>query len=145
MKLNSYKSDGLGGFFGVSNSLGLEARKNVTHKFHIVLFVILLSGIWKPSSSITTQVSLILALQRSNEIFKDIKLLTFRNLTFRKITLCPCDLLTYIFVSNLVFLHITYCSYLVISKSTRVQTLSMAALIQATHIQPFPSTLYLLI
>ena len=118
MKLNSCKSGGLGGFFGVSNSLGLGTRKNVTHnKFHIVLFVILLSGICKPSSSITTQVSLILALQRNNEIYKDIKLLTFRKLTFRKITLCPCDLLTYIFVSNLVF-----CTYYLLLLSGDVET-----------------------
>ena len=147
MKLNFYESDGFGGFFGFSNSLSSGTRKNVTHnKFHIVLFVILLSGICKPSSSITTQVSLTLALQRSNEIYiKTSSLSHFINLPSGKSLYAHATCSPTYLSPVLYFVHITYCSYLVTSKPTRDQTLSMASPIQAIHAQPFPLTLYLLI
>lgn len=69
-----YKSDGLGGFFGVSCSLGLGAKKKVTYnKFHLLLFALLISMLHKPNVCGTPCLSLILALQRSNEMYKNIK------------------------------------------------------------------------
>ena len=88
MKLISYKSDGLGGFFGVSNSLKLGTTKRLTYnKLHIVLFLIISSGLTSPTSSITNLLSLIIALQRSNEAYKNIKPRTYRKLNLTQTAL----------------------------------------------------------
>ena len=67
------KSDGLGGFSGVSSTLRLGARKRITcNKFHLCLFTIFLASFQTNDSRVCF--SLILALQRSNEMYKSIKL-----------------------------------------------------------------------
>ena len=67
------KSDGLGGFSGVSSTLGLGAKKRITrNKFHLYLITVLFSLLHTNDSG--TLFSLILALQRSNEIYRSIKL-----------------------------------------------------------------------
>ena len=102
MKPISYKSDGLGGFFGVTNSLKLRTRKHPSYyKTNILLFFILLSGISQPDSSITSQVSLILALQRSDEAYKNIKPHTFRKFTITSSILRTSDILICLFVTKL--------------------------------------------
>ena len=102
MKLISYKSDGLGGFFGVTHSIKLGTRKHLSYyKTNILLFFILLSGITQPDSSITTQVSLILALQRSDEAYKNIKPHTFRKFTITSSILRTSDILICLFVAKL--------------------------------------------
>ncbi|MCG8076808.1 MAG: endonuclease/exonuclease/phosphatase family protein, partial [Candidatus Thiodiazotropha taylori] len=81
--LNHYKSDGLGGVYGVSCSLHLGTRKKITrNKFHFLLFFTLVSCIYKPEVSSFSNFSLILALQRSNEMYK----------TLRMIHPCTCKL-----------------------------------------------------
>ena len=104
MKLISYKSDGLGGFFGVSNSLKLGTTKRVTYnKLHIVLFLIIFSGLASPTSSITNLLSLIIALQRSNEAYKNIKPRTYRKLNLTQTALCLSNLVNFIIISKLLF------------------------------------------
>ena len=122
MKLISYKSDGLGGFFGVTNSIKLGTRKHLSYyKTNILLFFILLSGISQPDSSITTQVSLILTLQRSDEAYKNMKPHTFLKYSLQ--SSCPG--------------YITYFFYLVTLKRTRVQIPSITSTTQAVHPLPF--------
>ena len=72
MKPYSCKSDGLGGFFGVSWTLRLGTRKRITNnKFHLFLIAFLFTLLQSTYSS--SCLSLTLALQRSNETYKYIK------------------------------------------------------------------------
>ena len=104
MKLISYKSDGLGGFFGVSNSLKLGTTIRLTYnKLQIVLFLIIISGLTSPTSSITNLLSLIIALQRSNEAYKNIKPRTCRKLNLTQTALCLSNLVIFIIISKLLF------------------------------------------
>ena len=67
--LNPYKSDGLGGSYGVSCSFRMGTRKRITYKnFHFLFFLMLVSCIQKPDVSSLSHFSLILAFQRSNGI-----------------------------------------------------------------------------
>ena len=72
MKPYSCKSDGLGGFFGVSWTLRLGSRKRITNnKFHLFLIAFLFTLLQSTYSS--PCLSLTLALQRSNDTYKYIK------------------------------------------------------------------------
>ena len=69
-------SDGLDGslFFSVSATLHLSARKCPTfRKFHIILILMQLIYLFNQEILLPSNLSLILALQRSNETFKYIK------------------------------------------------------------------------
>ena len=72
MTAGKLKSDGLGGSIGVSNTLGLGSRKYITtYKMHMLtICIILVSGYTKDSCPC---LSLTLAFQRSNEMYKNIK------------------------------------------------------------------------
>ena len=66
------KSDGLGGSFGVPNTIGLGSCKNVTvYKLYILILSIVLISVQTKNGCLC--LSLILALQRSNEMYKNIK------------------------------------------------------------------------
>ena len=70
MKPRRY-SYGLGGFSGVSNTLALGSNKRITHnKFHILIFWFLLAVCRTNKERLC--MSIILALQRNNEIYKHI-------------------------------------------------------------------------
>lgn len=70
MKLRR-KSDGLGGFSGVSNTLALGSRKRITYnKFHVLMFWFLLTFHCADKGHFC--MSMILALQRNNEVYKHI-------------------------------------------------------------------------
>ena len=72
MKLTDFKSDGLGGFIGVTNTIGLGCRKRIlSKKFHI-LIVVLLFNIYHCNYH-DACMSVIMALQRSNETYRNIK------------------------------------------------------------------------
>lgn len=67
-----FKSDGLGGFSGVSCTLGLGNRKRISNnKFHLIFIAFLFTFLQNNYSS--SCLSFILALQRSNEAYKNIK------------------------------------------------------------------------
>ena len=69
--LKPYKSDGLGGSYGVSCSLHMGTRKRITYKkFYFLFFLMLFSCIQKPDVRSLSHFSLILALQCSNEMYK---------------------------------------------------------------------------
>ena len=72
MKLRDFKSDGLGGFIGVTNTIGLGCRKRIFfNKFHILIVVLLFNmfhyNYHDPCMSV------IMALQQSNETYRNIK------------------------------------------------------------------------
>lgn len=68
------KSDGLGGFSGVALSLRLGTPKNLTHnKFHVFLFSMFFTFVLSQVMYNTYCISLVLALQRSNETYKYIR------------------------------------------------------------------------
>ena len=67
-------SDGLSRFFSVSATLHLSARKCPTvRKFHIIFVLTQLIYLFNQEILLPSNLSLILALQRSNETFKYIK------------------------------------------------------------------------
>ena len=66
------KSDGLGGFYGVSDTIDLGSRTTFTlQKIHILIMSIVLTSVHTDNSC--SSLSLTLALQRSNEMYKNIK------------------------------------------------------------------------
>ena len=70
-KLNS---NGLGGILGVSQTLGLGVRKSLTHKkIHLLLLLLLFSFYTGNNTYIFDCMSLIMALQRSNELYKTVR------------------------------------------------------------------------
>ena len=72
MKICKFKSDGLGGIFGVSCSLGLGNRKRLsTNKFYFVFIALFLT--YFCNDYIVSCRSLIIDLQRSDEAYKNIK------------------------------------------------------------------------
>lgn len=72
MKTSSRKSTGLGGFLDASCSLALGTRKHLRYN-RFYLFIILLIFTMVQSSYCCSCFSIILNLQRSNEMYKDIK------------------------------------------------------------------------
>lgn len=68
----NFKSDGLGSFYGVSNTLELGCRKQIfSHRFYFVLVAFFFTMF--QSNYNLSCMSVILALQRSNETYKQIK------------------------------------------------------------------------
>ena len=66
------KSDGSGGFSGISNTIGLGSRKHIAYcGFHILVLFILSTALQTNDSHVC--LCLTLALQRSNEMYKTIK------------------------------------------------------------------------
>ena len=66
------KSDGSGGFSGISNTFGLGSRKHIAYcGFHILVLFILSTALQTNGSHVC--LCLTLALQRSNEMYKTIK------------------------------------------------------------------------
>ena len=71
MMKSIFKSDGLGGFSDVSNTLRLGTDKRITHnKFHIMFLWILVTVF--QSNNAFFCISVILALQSSNEVHRRI-------------------------------------------------------------------------
>lgn len=84
------KSDGLGGFSGVSNTLGLGATKNVTcKKFHLFFMFYFLTYMYSNDNHISSCFSIILSFQRSNEVYRYIK--------------SPCRLVKHVPNKNVIF------------------------------------------
>ena len=101
LKVNQFKSDGLGCTLGVSLSLMLGATKRITHnKFHLLLFTMTLILLCIPNSRNLSAFSITLAIQRCNEVYKNIKV-PYRRMSFRiphqNISLC-CNLFSLIII-----------------------------------------------
>ena len=130
--LKPYKSDGLGGSYGVSCSLHMGTRKRITYKkFHFLFFLMLFSCIHKPDVSSLLHFSLILALQRSNEIYKTIRMnhpRTYKLAPYSKNTYFTHSFISFIFAIDLVLL-LSFLS-LWILKLIPAQTLSAAITIR---------------
>lgn len=74
IKFGGRISDGLGVFFSVSQSMHLSARKRpMFGKFFILVVLMHIIYVSKQETLTVSNISLILALQRSNETFKSIK------------------------------------------------------------------------
>lgn len=74
LMLTKLRSAGLGGLFGVSQTLWLGNEKKITHnKFHLVIFLLVLTFKRDDYGLSTFCLSLILSLQSSNEVYKNIK------------------------------------------------------------------------
>ena len=71
---NTINSDGLGGFFGLSQSLKLGAEKRLRYKFHFFLILFFLTWIHNMYDYESSCLSIILSMQYNNEIYKHIKL-----------------------------------------------------------------------
>ena len=73
MMKSIFKSDGLGGFSGVSKTLRLGTDKRITHtKFHIMFMWILVTVFQSNNAFFFFPISMILALQSSNEVHRRI-------------------------------------------------------------------------
>ena len=72
MKLRNFKSDGLAGFIGVTDTIWLGCRKRILfNKFHI-LIVVLLFNMYNYNYH-DACMSVIMALQQSIETYRNIK------------------------------------------------------------------------
>ena len=72
MKLRYFKSNGLGGFIGVTNTIGLGCTKRILSKKIHILIVVLLFNMYHYNYH-DACMSVIMALQRSNETYRNIK------------------------------------------------------------------------
>ena len=76
-----YNTDGLGGHFGLTCSLELGVARGVTkHRFHLLFFSMIVMCMGSPMSLQIPLHSLILNIQRSNELYKNIKFPYIRRL-----------------------------------------------------------------
>ena len=83
------KSDGLGGFRGVSQTLKLGAEKRLRHRnFHFIFILLLVTQVYDPNAYGNSCLSIIISLQYNNEAFKNIHL---RN-NCKKITSPNCNI-----------------------------------------------------
>lgn len=72
---NKFYSDGLGGFYGVSQTLRLGAEKRLRYnKFHIFLIFTLLTLFYNVHTYTVACFSIHITMQSNNEIYKNIKL-----------------------------------------------------------------------
>ena len=74
MKMFRYRSDGLGGHFGLSCSPRLGVKKRVTkHYIHILLYNMILFFVCRPLYCQVEVLSMTLDMQRCNELYRLIK------------------------------------------------------------------------
>ena len=92
--------------YGMSCSLHMGTRKRITYKkFHFLFFLMLFSCIHKPDVGSLLHFSLFLALQRSNEIYKTIRMNhppTYKLAPYSKNTYFTHSLISFIFAIDLV-------------------------------------------
>ena len=76
-----YNTDGLGGHYGLACSLELGVARGVTkHRFHLLFLSMMVMCMGSPMSLQIPLHSLILNIQRSNELYKNIKFPYIRRL-----------------------------------------------------------------
>ena len=125
------KSDGSGGFSGISNTIGLGSRKHIAYcGFHSLVLFILSTALQTNDSHVC--LCLTLALQRSNEMYKTIKH------PYRRV-LCSTknDLICYHFTIPLLVSTLSlWVTCLILLCQTQVQTLSKAVLIPSPAAHP---------
>ena len=92
MRLCKFKSDGLGGLSGVSSSMGLGNEKHITYnKSHLLLFSMFLTVLNNTYASNVCFLSLTMSLQRSNELYRNIRFpykrafLSYKNDSFNRV------------------------------------------------------------